>query len=401
LQWTSYCVITGNNISNNFGLGGGYGIFLVTSYYSTVINNTLWSNAYINIQNYDSDFSVIQGNRIIANPLNGFGISVRESNNCYVQNNSISNPLWGIYVQNLCTGISIIYNQIDNCRGSSASGPAGIKISSISTVRNNTISFSDCGLYIFSSASNSVVYHNAFLHNGLQTYDEGSVVRDNGYPSGGNFWSDYTGIDWYSGPNQDQPGADGIGDIPYIIDSNTRDRYPLMAPLSPLPLPVFTINLSVGWNLISIPQVMADTSIESVLSSIAGTWDVAKWYDPLDSMDHWKSFRPGGVFNDLGAIDNTMGFWLHATANCTLTVEGAIPASTNIPLHAGWNLVGYPSQTEMSVANALWGTGADRVEVCDLGAPGLITPVGSTYLMRPGEGYWVHVAADCVWTVGW
>jgi hypothetical protein len=63
-------------------------------------------------------------------------------------------------------------------------------------------------------------------------------VWDNGYPSGGNYWSDYHGTD---GNN------DSIGDTAYTIDSNNQDRYPLMMPYvvpefpSFLILPVFMI----------------------------------------------------------------------------------------------------------------------------------------------------------------
>ena len=44
-------------------------------------------------------------------------------------------------------------------------------------------------------------------------------VWDDGYPSGGNYWSDYTGTD---------ADGDGIGDTTYIIDTTNEDRYPLM-----------------------------------------------------------------------------------------------------------------------------------------------------------------------------
>jgi len=64
-------------------------------------------------------------------------------------------------------------------------------------------------------------------------------IWDDGYPSGGNYWSDYTGVDLKSGPSQDQPGSDGIGDTAYVIDANNQDNYPLIYPYQlALPLTV-------------------------------------------------------------------------------------------------------------------------------------------------------------------
>jgi len=127
-----------------------------------------------------------------------------------------------------------------------------------------------------------------------------------------------------------------------------------------------------------------------------------KYYDNTDTNDPWKTYRVGASTNDLAGIDNTMGFWINITEpNVNLTVSGYEPDSTNINLYAGWNLVGYPTQNTDTVANALWGTGADRVEVFNATEPYLIKEVEATYVMKPGEGYWVHVPADSVWVVDW
>jgi len=58
---------------------------------------------------------------------------------------------------------------------------------------------------------------------------------DEEYPSGGNYWSDYSGVDKKSGANQDRHGSDGIGDTPCVIDKNNQDNYPLIRPF-PSPL---------------------------------------------------------------------------------------------------------------------------------------------------------------------
>ena len=84
-------------------------------------------------------------------------------------------------------------------------------------------------LYPFSidESSNNKFFHNDFIvGTGYgEVYLDPYNIWDDGYPSGGNYWSNYRGVDEKSGPNQDQPGSDGIGDKPY-----SRDRYPFIKP---------------------------------------------------------------------------------------------------------------------------------------------------------------------------
>lgn len=166
----------------------------------------------------------------------------------------------------------------------------------------------------------------------------------------------------------------------------------------------FGIQLESGWNLISLPLVQVDASILEVLYSIDGKWDIVQYFDPLDAGDPWKTyatFKPDSL-NDLRSINHRMAVWIHATEACTLTVHGQEPTSTNIPLYSGWNLVGYPSRNEnTTVANSLWGTGADAVQVCDTSEPYNLREVGPEYVLQPGEGYWVHVPFDSSWIVNW
>jgi hypothetical protein len=47
-----------------------------------------------------------------------------------------------------------------------------------------------------------------------------SNLWDNGYLSGGNYWSDYFGMDEKAGADQNEPGSDGLGDTPHEADAD-------------------------------------------------------------------------------------------------------------------------------------------------------------------------------------
>jgi len=81
------------------------------------------------------------------------------------------------------------------------------------------------------SSKNNRVYHNSFNGSTPQASSSASTntVWDDGYPNGGNCWSDYARSDEKSGPSQSLPGSDGIGDTPHTIDSTNRDNYPLIS----------------------------------------------------------------------------------------------------------------------------------------------------------------------------
>lgn len=94
---------------------------------------------------------------------------------------------------------------------------------------NNTISYNEHGVRIETAYDNHI-YHNYFVNNSNQTFCRQPNYWDDGYPSGGNFWSDYNGTDTRSGPHQNITGSDGIGDTVYAIFGGSYvDNYPLMA----------------------------------------------------------------------------------------------------------------------------------------------------------------------------
>jgi hypothetical protein len=116
-------------------------------------------------------------------------------------------------------------------QGTGAWNSTGIDLSGRSnvTIKNMEVKAFWNGIGLWNSLNNRI-YHNNFVNNTNQVYSLVSVnIWDDGYPSGGNYWSDYIDVDQYSGPYQNETGSDGIWDHPYVIDENNQDNYPIVA----------------------------------------------------------------------------------------------------------------------------------------------------------------------------
>ena len=131
------------------------------------------------------------------------------------------------------------------------------------------------------------VYHNNFINQnkevsgGWETHilRTGTIIPlwDNGYPSGGNYYSDY--ITRY--PNASEINNSGIGNTSYTINNNpiVNDRYPLLNPVniitktieppittSPTPTETQTPNISPSTPTESPPTPTKTTSASPTLS---------------------------------------------------------------------------------------------------------------------------------------
>jgi hypothetical protein len=164
----------------------------------------------------------------------------------------------------------------------------------------------------------------------------------------------------------------------------------------------FILPIQLGWNLISLPLVTASGNLRDILTGIS--WDRAYIYDPQNP-NPWLSHgsaRPAEI-NDFTAVDISMGIWVNVTSIAVnhIDISGGTPGITQITLHAGWNLVGYPSMTNRLASNALAGTGADRIAIFNATYPSLMQDITdlSTVTMVAGNGYWVHVTSDTLWTI--
>jgi hypothetical protein len=151
----------------------------------------------------------VRGLRLSANTFERHqgGISLRNSENISLEGNGLlrSGALGGLQVLT-SSNVSITANVFQETLGSA------LAVSGSSSVN---------------------IQGNSFLDSSgrLRVSDDGGTENtwDGGYPVGGNFWSSYSGPDRAGGPAQDQPGPDGLGDVPFVIDADSQDTYPLVA----------------------------------------------------------------------------------------------------------------------------------------------------------------------------
>jgi parallel beta-helix repeat protein len=196
----------------------------------------------------DSDGIVVAKNGITLNGYghtiqgssSGNGIDLTSTSDVIVENFTVESFSFGIFAPSVnndtITGINITQNIANGIWFASSSN---------NKVYGNNIQQNGAFGIWLSSSQNNQVYHNNFVNNAAQvhtTYDSNNIWN-NSYPSGGNYWSDYTGQDFHSGPGQNQPGSDGIGDTPYTIDSNNVDYYPLMNPSAQHDLAILNLTL--------------------------------------------------------------------------------------------------------------------------------------------------------------
>jgi parallel beta-helix repeat protein len=260
-EWTGHNGIYLQNaqngrIENNTCRWNKAGISFYYSHNNTVTNNTIRNCTMCGIWLVASNYNTLTNNACLNTE---YGIWLRGSSYNNLTNNNTCDDLFGIQLEeNSCKNI------LDNNMCSNNDYGIRLSYSSNNTLTNNTCSYNERnGLYLMTSHNNTLtnntcsyngigwglsginivwesennhIYHNNLVNNATQAYDGGSNFWDNGYPLGGNYWSDYTGVDENHGENQNIPGSDGIGDTPYIIPGGSnRDRYPLMNPWSRSP----------------------------------------------------------------------------------------------------------------------------------------------------------------------
>lgn len=153
-------------------------------------------------------------------------------------------------------------------------------------------------------------------------------------------------------------------------------------------------HLNPGWNLLSLPVTPQNTSLTSVLPPEVMPHVRIVWY--LDNSNPgaptWKAYRPTQSTNTLTELRDGMGFWIKAYNETDFRVTGTVPASGDVVLNQGWNMVGSRDLSTHTPAELYgsyyitWGY--------DSGTWYSYKPSRSTNTLaeiKPGSGYYVKI----------
>jgi thermitase len=189
------------------------------SNYTVSLNNITnsYCGLFVNAKN-----SIVSWNKITDN---WNAVYVYGSNSIVTLNNVTGTDNSGVRIMGSNTVVSA--NNL-------LAGNTGLELdyaTNCTVVSNNIVDTRAWPMRLFGASGNRI-FHNNIINHGwpvrIQWFS--ANTWDDGYPSGGNYWSNYTGIDVKSGPSQDLPGSDGIGDTAYVMDTDNIDNYPLMNP---------------------------------------------------------------------------------------------------------------------------------------------------------------------------
>jgi hypothetical protein len=146
------------------------------------------------------------------------------------------------------------------------------------------------------------------------------------------------------------PKGNGMYTIGYRMMWENHEMFgqPVVTSVNVVSGYTYTINLTSGWNLVSIPLTLPSNAITSifpsnVISHILNIWgwDVSTQdydYYSQNPNDYYYQYYPA-----ITTLDAGKGYWIYTDQAVSFQVQGSIPAGSPnnaVSLQSGWNLVG-------------------------------------------------------------
>ena len=217
LMHTTESMISGNELTHN-----ERGIGMLNSSFNALSDNIITDNTYAILASQTS--------------------MLTSSNNSILKNRMESN-LYGLHLIEFCNG----------------------------SIQENDIVKNHVGL-LFKWSHHNLICHNSFNNNTRQVdlvANNFGNRWDNGYPSGGNYWSDHSFTDSLKGESQDESGSDGICDEWYYVDPG-NDYYPLMGTFQDYSTAGGNVNVVTNSTLVGLSYSESEGSITIEVSGIEG-----------------------------------------------------------------------------------------------------------------------------------
>jgi parallel beta-helix repeat protein len=232
----------------------------INTYNSTnniITNNTIFSYANIDMnQNSgiylrDSSNNTVSQNYVVGSWI---GISIENENNSVVSGNRVTQSQFGIQLmgsnQNQVFGNNVFDTVDAISHGVLPDSGSGIRLygkANNNQVYENNMTNNGDGMDVWFGSASNTIYDNNFVNNTRPVSLLNETTSGNSWDNGslGNYWSDY--VTKY--PNATEIGSTGIGNTPYVIDSNNIDliysnnidHYPLMKPVTVPEFPAWII----------------------------------------------------------------------------------------------------------------------------------------------------------------
>lgn len=154
--------------------------------------------------------------------------------------------------------------------------------------------------------------------------------------------------------------------------------------------------LAEGWSWWSTPIELSNINGLTMLEESLGhngiiiksqNYGVQNYYQNYGT-DYWY-----GPLTNYG-INNEQGYLIQTTTSCNITMRGAIadPANHPIALNQGWTWIGYPVNSQQTIATALAGFTPSANDVIKSQSGGATYYAGygwypNTFLLTPGQSY--------------
>ena len=321
-------ITSSNDITNFTSSPFGCGIYAQYCYGETIIrNNNVYGNASVSVNDgilvRSTSPATIYGNRV---QNETYGVSLINTGSISAFDNTILNDGTGLQVLS-SINFSIFGNNITNSGQSIHSSQSYWGV-----FYDNTVTNGSTYMLVIQNSQHLSFYHNNFL-NGSKIKTDFSynnfVSWNLSLPTGGNYWSNYTG-----------KGSNGIGSTPYRVNGSEMDFLPLTSPWIGYTIAFTESGLPAGtaWSV-----TLGSQTIDSTSSTIVFTPDAAQNVSEPYSISHISGFsqslRSGTLSLNRSSLAVAVNFSVY---KYTFTFT-----ETGLPSGSTWyvNMTGQASQS--------------------------------------------------------